>query len=84
MNNTPVLLTRGDVTVRGTRMGLYGGVLVHDPAGVMHLPETGFGNAIWSSSPSGPPCWAELHDDAWNRLGWTITPTADVAEDDAP
>lgn len=50
MNASPVLLTCGDVTVRGTRRGLYGGVLVHDPDGVMDLPSTGFGNAIWSSN----------------------------------
>lgn len=59
--NESVLLTRGEISVRGTRMGRYGGVLVHDRDGVMNLPESGYGER-----------WAELSDEDWNRLGWSI------------
>lgn len=70
--NESVLLTRGEILVRGTRMGRYGGVLVHDRDGVMNLPESGYGARIWGYTPSGPPRWAELSDEDWNRLGWSI------------
>ncbi len=59
--NESVLLTRGEISVRGTRMGRYGGVLVHDRDGVMNLPESGYGGR-----------WAEMSDEDWNRLGWSI------------
>jgi hypothetical protein len=78
MTVSPVMLTRGEVTVRGTRMGLHGGVFVHDPIGVMDLPRTGFGTAIWSADPFSRPCWAELSDHEWERLGWTIASIAEA------
>lgn len=67
-----VMLTRGEISVRGTRMGRYGGVLVHDREGVMDLPASGYGMRIWGYSQTGSPRWAELSDSDWNRLGWSI------------
>lgn len=67
-----VLLTRGEISVRGTRMGPYGGILVHDRDGVMDLPKSGYGGRIWGSNPFGPGRWAEMSDSDWSRLGWSI------------
>ncbi|MEB3023415.1 MULTISPECIES: hypothetical protein [Mycolicibacter] len=80
MNAPPVLLTRGSVCIRGYRRGRYGGVFVDDERGIMGLSFEGFGpSQIWAASPGGRPRFAELSDDDWTRLGWTISP---ISEDE--
>lgn len=63
----PVTLTRRDVSIDGTRMGRFGGVLVYRPKRDIDLgPDRG--HRVWSNG-----AFAELHDEEWEAMGWKIT-----------
>lgn len=63
----PVTLTRDGVSIEGGRQGRFGGVIVHRPE-----RDIDFGpdrtHRVWNHG-----MFAELDDEEWERMGWTIT-----------